>query len=416
MPSLRVLILTYIYTDNDPRYGGEGRVVWETTQALARAGVRVHIVTSMINLHQTPHPNITVYKVPFAKKHFLNFNPGELLKMFFFCIPLLWMKKIQIIHQLPTNGPNLFIRFKFGRIFAESADPAWDYENPKFGDELQKDRANKMREAGLARNRFDISTRIAQRLLSAVKISGKYPHGTDLFFCRTEQLREELSRTHTESICRFVPNGVDCARFSPTIPPRFPRTRRGIRFLYVGSVSRRKGVHYLVNAFKKVAASAPDAELLIAGGGEPDFVGEMKKLAQPYPQIQFLGRIEDADLPSIYSSADVFCLVPLSGSTPTVLAEALASGLPIIATRGSGAGEAVARHKVGYIVEPGNVDELSNIMRHIITHRDDLPTLRHSARTASSFYSWDALADSLIKGYRDALDARSNRRQNETGR
>ena len=148
---LRVLILTYIYTDFDPRYGGEGRVVWETTQALARQGVEVFVVTSMKNLSIPPHPNIRLYKIPFAKKNFLNFNPGELLKIFLFSIPLLYIKKIDIIHQLPTDGPNPFAYFKFGRIFAESADPAWDYENPKFGKELQLDRAKKSKRRGSPR-------------------------------------------------------------------------------------------------------------------------------------------------------------------------------------------------------------------------------------------------------------------------
>lgn len=405
MKPLRVLILTYIYTDNDPRYGGEGRVVWETTQALARAGVKVFVVTSMLNLKSKPHTNITLYKIPFAKKFFLNFDPGELLKMFLFCIPLLYIKDIDIIHQLPTDGPNLFARFKFGRIFAESADAAWDYGNPAFGPELRMDRAQKKQEAGFSEKprQLDLWVRIARRLFTFFGLNEKYPKGTDLFFCRSRGLIELLKIKRPESTLWYVPNGVDTKKFSPVVTPLFERTQKGLRFMHVGSISRRKGTYHLVSAFISVLKTHPESELYIVGGGEPSFVKELQNLAAPYNQIRFCGKVVDEDLPGAYTSADVFCLVTLSGSTPTVLAEAFSSGLPVIATEGSGSGEAVEEYDAGFLVEPGDIESLAEVMRLTIENKDLLAEKTKNALNAAPHFSWDHIAETLIDGYRKEI-------------
>src|SRR3989344_493318 len=406
--ALRVLILTYVYTDGDPRYGGEGRVVWETTQALARAGVKVFVVSSMKNLKTSPYPNITLYKIPFAKKDFLNFNHGELLKRFLFSIPLLFLKRIDIIHHLPTNGPNPFARFKFGRIFAESADPAWDYMNPKFGKELQLDNAQKSQAAGYTTTRRDLSSRIALRFFNIIGVNEKFPKGTDIFFYRARSLRPTLEAVRPESELKYVPNGVDTKEFSPDRKPLFSRTQKGLRFLHVGSVSRRKGVHHLIHAFISVLPKHPESELFIVGRGESGFVDELKKAASAYPQIKFFDNVSNKDLPGAYTSADVFCLVPLSGSTPTVMGEAFASGLPVLVTKESGSGEAVEEHDAGFLVEPGDEKDLAEMMTRLIENKDLSRSKGKNALLASQFFSWDYIARALISGYEHILQIRKN--------
>ncbi|MCE9643648.1 glycosyltransferase family 4 protein [Candidatus Parcubacteria bacterium] len=400
---LRVLILTYIYTDYDPRYGGEGRVVWETTNALARAGVEVYVITSMKKLDTVPHPNVHLYQVPFAKKDFLNFNAGELLKIFFWSIPLIFLKGIDIIHHLPTNGPNPFARFKFGKTFVMSADPAWDYENSKFGKELKLDNSQKNQEAGFAKRSFDLSSRLALRFFRMIGVDNKFPEGTDIFFYRARSLQPTLESLRPESILAYVPNGVDTQMFSPQNPPLFERTQQGLRFLHVGSVSRRKGTEHLLNAFVSILPRYPESELFLVGRGHPEFIAELKQTAAPYPQVHFFDNISNDDLPRAYTSADVFCLVPLSGSTPTVMGEAMASGLPIIATKESGSGEAVEEHEAGLLVEPGNEAELAQAMVNLIEERAILEEKKANSLAASRFFDWDNIARLLIAGYEQAL-------------
>jgi glycosyltransferase involved in cell wall biosynthesis len=164
-------------------------------------------------------------------------------------------------------------------------------------------------------------------------------------------------------------------------------------------------VHYLVHAFILVLQKYPESELFIAGGGEPTFVEELKKMASPYPQIRFCGRISEEGLPNVYTSADVFCLVPLSGSTPTVLAEAMASGLPIISTLGSGSGEEIKEYDAGFLVEPGNIEDLAQAMSQAIENRDTLHRKARHALAASRYFSWDHIAQTLVSGYGIVLRA-----------
>ncbi|HYF10460.1 MAG TPA: glycosyltransferase family 4 protein [Candidatus Paceibacterota bacterium] len=401
---LRVLILTYIYTDGDPRYGGEGRVVWETTNALARAGVEVHVITSMKRLAGSPHPNIRLYQIPFAKKNFLNFNAGELLKIFFWSIPLLFLKGIDVIHHLPTNGPDPFARFTFGRAFAMSADPAWDYDNPKFGEELRLDNKQKSQEAGFVKPSFDLSSRLALRFFRMIGVNEKFPKGTDIFFPRAKSLIPTLKELRPESELLYVPNGVDTATFRPDVTPLFPRTQKSLRFLHVGSISRRKGTLHLVNAFLSVLAKHPESELFLVGRGHPDFINELKQKASAHPeQVRFFDNVSNDDLPGAYASADVFCLVPLSGSTPTVMAEAFATGLPVISTRESGSGEAVEEHDAGFLVEAGNEEDLARAMTELIEHPERLREKAVHALAAARFFSWDNIAKMLIEGYERVL-------------
>lgn len=411
MRPIRALILTYIYTDNDTRYGGEGRVVWETTHALARAGVDVHVITSMKNFTATLPPNITLYQVPFAKKDFLNFNPGELLKMFLWSIPLLFLKGIDVIHHLPTNGPDPFARFKFGRIFAMSADPDWGYDTAKFSKDLELDRARKLQEYGFgekAHYSFDLSSKIARRFFRWTGIDELFPKGVDIFFCRTRGVYDKLTVSHPQSLLSYVPNGVDIARFSPDTPPLYPKKQGGLRFLYVGSISRRKGVHHLVQAFVQVAALHPEHELYIGGSGDSKFIEELQALAAPYPQIKFCGKIPDEDLPGFYASGDVFCLLPLAGPMLTVLAETMASGLPVIATSGNGCGEVVAERNTGFLVEPGDIDSLVQTMEKVIQRPDERKEKAANALAASRFFSWDHIAATIAEGYKSALERKNS--------
>lgn len=398
---LRVLILTYIFTDGDPRYGGEGRVVWESTHALARAGAKVFVVTSMRTVAGPVHPNITVYTVPFAKKDFLNYNAGELLKHWLFSIPLIFWHRIQVVHHLPTCGPDPFARYKFGTTFAMSADALWEYDHPTFGADLRLDNTTKDIAAGYTKPRRDLSSRIALRVFKMLGVDHMYPHGVDVYFARSEGLAKKLKESHKEALVHYTPNGADPRTFRPGVTPLYPK-QGGTRFMHVGSVSRRKGVHHLLRGFLQHAANHPTSELYIVGRGEPKFVEELKELAKGVPQVRFIADAPDDVLPQVYASADVFCLVPLSGSTPTVLAEALATGLPILATGECGSGEAIEKYGAGIVVPPADAPALASAMDRFINpevHKG----YAAAALAAAAHFTWDTIATTLLLGYREAI-------------
>lgn len=403
---LRVLILTYVYTDYHPRYGGEGRVVWETTQALARAGVRVFVVSSIVDYKSPPHPSITVYRVPFAGKNFLNFNAGEMLKIFFFSIPLIFLKRIDVIHHLPTHGPDPFARCKFGRPFVESADQEWKYENERYRDDLAYDRKHKLEEAGYDAPSFGMRmwTAVALRFFRMIGTADRYPRGTDLFLCRSRPLVLVLEKSHPESMVRYVPNGVNPEMFRTGIAPLFPKLKDGVRFLYAGGIARRKGTHYLIQGFIVLLKQYPHSELLLVGRGIPAAEAEFKAIAASYPQIKFLGDVSNEDFRRAFASADVFCLPSLGGGMHLVLFEALASGLPVITTKDSTNGDVVLEHNAGIAVEYASAENLARAMEQFVRDPLLIKTLGERALAASKQYSWDEIAKTIIRNYCEVLE------------
>ena len=179
------------------------------------------------------------------------------------------------------------------------------------------------------------------------------------------------------------PYGVDWATFAPSDQPA--ETARPFRFLYVGSVLARKGVPVLLDAWRRLAL--PDAELWIAGGIGP----RERRLIPDLPGLRMLGQVPRSQVPSLYAQADVFVLPSLFEGFGLVLLEALAAGLPIIATPHTGAVELLPNASLGELVTAGSVDELIAAMQrwHGQPNAHRKKTLAARAPLAAEF-SWEA--------------------------
>src|SRR5204862_5026240 len=111
-------------------------------------------------------------------------------------------------------------------------------------------------------------------------------------------------------------------------PPRHDAA--GIRVLHVGRVSARKGVQYLVEATRRVAG----AHLTLVGGIDP---GMAAAVGERSPDVTMAGAVAGSALPRFYRCADVFCLLSVEEGLALVIVQAMAMGLPVIATPNTGA-------------------------------------------------------------------------------
>jgi len=123
---MRVLLLTHTFSDIGDE--GEVRVVWESARALARAGLDIFVVANYIRLKSSLPSNLRAYKVPFGKAS-TGFTEASMLKVFLYSLPLIFLKRIDIIHLISTQASCPFSRFKV-RPFVMSADYSWEYDNP----------------------------------------------------------------------------------------------------------------------------------------------------------------------------------------------------------------------------------------------------------------------------------------------
>lgn len=135
----------------------------------------------------------------------------------------------------------------------------------------------------------------------------------------------------------------------------------GCVFLYVGRLWAGKGIDYLLEAYRKTAELAPDVSLLIVGDGVDE--DNLRRAARSLPRVIFAGFAQFEELPTYYAAGDVFVFPTLGDPNGVVVEEAMAAGLPVIASAAAGdIRRRVEEGKMGYVVEERNSDLLSDRM------------------------------------------------------
>jgi glycosyltransferase involved in cell wall biosynthesis len=183
---------------------------------------------------------------------------------------------------------------------------------------------------------------------------------------------------------RVNPYGVDWTRFART--ERAATGDGKLRFLFVGSLLGRKGVPYLLEAWRRLGPVA--AELWLAGSGAVD-----NNIDRELPGLRLLGRVPHSDIPALFAAADVFVLPSLFEGFSLTILEAVASGLPIIATPNTGAAEALRNPALGRLIPPGSVDELEAALRYYLANPPDHAAIRRLAAPLADIFSWEAYGD-----------------------
>ena len=178
------------------------------------------------------------------------------------------------------------------------------------------------------------------------------------------------------SKARAIAYGVDTVRFSP----RYRTSAGRMRITFVGRISLRKGIGYLLQAYRRFRNS--DTELQLVG----NMIGDTACLRPYADMFTHLPHMPQNMLPRIYGSADVFVFPSLLEGLGLVVLEAMACGCPVIVSA-NGPGD-VVRHGVdGFVVPAGDADAIEEALYHL---RD--PELRHvmgkAARQQAEHYSW----------------------------
>jgi glycosyltransferase involved in cell wall biosynthesis len=153
--------------------------------------------------------------------------------------------------------------------------------------------------------------------------------------------------------------GVDSRKFKPVNK----KIEKRLKILFVGRLSQKKGIDLLLNASEQVK----DADFLIAGKVDnSQILNEIKKKQENNGNVKFLGSPSDKNLALIYRKADLFVFPSRADSFGMVNLEAMASGLPIIASNVGAVPELIENGKTGFIFEPGNTDQLINCINKFV--------------------------------------------------
>jgi starch synthase len=183
-----------------------------------------------------------------------------------------------------------------------------------------------------------------------------------------------------------TPYGVDVEFWTPVPIQKQPEP---LRFIYAGNISVRKGVALLIEAWSRAALR--DAELTLVGSwGLAD-----SKLQSLPAGIRWVPPCSSSALRDRYRESHVFVFPSYSDGFGLVLLEAMACGLPAIASEAS-IGPEIITAGCGFIAPTGDLDRLVDLLRWFDHHRDALPVMSGHARAQAGRYTWSNYRSSLI--------------------
>lgn len=176
----------------------------------------------------------------------------------------------------------------------------------------------------------------------------------------------------------ILPYGVDVNRFRSASKSL---SDQPFRILYVGQISLRKGIKYLLDAFKNLRLEK--AELVLMGQ-----IMISEKALEPYSGLfKHISIVPYSELHNFYKNADIFVYPSLHEGSALAIYEALASGLPVITTRNSGS---IVRDGVeGFIVPIRDVKALMDKMLLLYHNRDLKESMSRNARTRAECFTWE---------------------------
>ncbi|HTK74008.1 MAG TPA: glycosyltransferase family 4 protein, partial [Gemmataceae bacterium] len=163
--------------------------------------------------------------------------------------------------------------------------------------------------------------------------------------------------------CVLIENAIDTDEFARRTDVAEAKRRLGVSpgrlaIAAVGRLSPEKGFDLLIRAVARLIETGLDLQLLVAGDGDAGAV--LQSLAAELglaDRVRLLGYLSDPR--PLYEAADVFALSSLREGLPNVVLEAMALGVPVVATRIAGVPRLVRDGDTGVLVEPGSVPELA---------------------------------------------------------
>jgi glycosyltransferase involved in cell wall biosynthesis len=184
-----------------------------------------------------------------------------------------------------------------------------------------------------------------------------------------------------------IPFGVDIKRFKPESNRN---NRSKFRVLFAGQISIRKGVGYLLEAWKEL--NWEDAELCLVGRVNKDFRTVLKKYIL-LPGLKLVGHVHNPV--NVFQSSDIFAFPTIEEGSALVTYEALACGLPVITT--PNAGSIVRNGEDGFLIPIRDVSYLVEKLK-LLRHDHQLrKKMSQSARKRTEKFSWDKHGDILSK-------------------
>ena len=199
----------------------------------------------------------------------------------------------------------------------------------------------------------------------------------------------------------IIPNGIDLEHFSPDVSPIDDVCDGKLNILFVGRLESRKGLNYLIKAYKQVKEEFPNSRLVVVGPGTRLRKKYEKQVVRSgLKDVVFIGYVSYDELPRYYKTADIFCS-PATGreSFGIALLEAMAIGKPIIASNIDGYASIMTHGAEGLLVPPKDEKALAQALISLMANEPLRQQMGAKGKLTAEGYNWKHIAQRVLNYY-----------------
>lgn len=364
---MKIAILVYLFP---PKWlAGTEIATYNLADHLARRGHEVHVITS----HDAGLPEFSdengfyIYRIEWPKIRFIG-------------MIIFWLK---IYQKLRTIKPDVFHAQS-----VLSGIPAW------------------------AAKKFLKIPYVVWGQGSDIYLPDRFTRLTSKFILQnadavlalTQNMKQKMKQIYDRDIS-IVPNGIDLEKFK--IPSESKKGRDAKTIVFVGRLHPVKGVRYLLQAMKIVHAEMPDAKLILVGDGEErENLESLTNSLGIRECVEFAGKVPHERIQDYMNQAEVFVLPSLSEGFPVTILEAMACGLPIVATNVRGIPNIVEEGVNGYLVNVKSPDEMAERILFLLQNDEMRERMSANNREKVELFAWDKIAIRVEDEYQQVITRR----------
>lgn len=211
----------------------------------------------------------------------------------------------------------------------------------------------------------------------------------DLIICNSSFTKRTLTKANVEDKKIIV---IPLAFPTPIRKISKPKSSEIFTFLYTGSLSVRKGTHLLLEIWQKNFSNHDHLKLRLIGKNLLP-----NNITRNCPKnVEILDFVPQDRLDQFYDEADIFVFPTLADGFGMVITEAMARGLPVIASHNSAGPDLIIHKHNGLIVNSGDIDDLTEKMNWCLANKESLPKMANEALIKANSYQWADYRKELI--------------------
>lgn len=395
---MNILFLPIHYYLSD-KFGSEPSWGVEVMNRLARRGHQIFAVAGRAELQNKLHPNIQLFvmdKTPRPKNALVELFNKLRFHWFYYksAKKILKSQKIDVIHHFAPISPNSFNLFfllakkNAAWVMGPAMPPAQSFSKKEFGQWLGSD-DNFWTRLG------EMMTKLSAPALSS--LTRRSFARIDKIICVTNEAKGFYQKFVEQSKIKVIPVGIDTQIFSGL---QRRRNNKTLNLLAVAYLTKRKGINLLIEAFAKIQLQNLSLCLTIVGDGpEKESLIKITDSFRVQEKVKFAGFIPHNQIAKFYTQADIFVSPTLYEPYGQTILEAMAAGLPVVASKVGGI-PSMVDDSVGILVKPGNIEELADALAALINSSDLRKKKAQVAQEkVKKIFEWEKIINQYLNVY-----------------